>query len=72
MTREIRRILKPTGRIVMVEWKKIGAQKGPPLELRLAPEELKNILEREGWKVTSSFDVSSSHYVITANFALAE
>lgn len=67
MAKELRRILKPSGRLVMVEWKKIETNRGPPIEMRLTPEELKTILEKEGWRVTSSFELSSSHYAVIAN-----
>lgn len=67
MAKELRRILKPAGRIVVLEWKKIHTERGPPMEIRLTPEELKTILEERGWRVTSSFELSPSHYAVIAN-----
>ena len=69
MVSELQRILKPTCRVIILDWKKgvdIRAN-GPPAELRITPEEVSSILEKEGsWKVTDHFDISPSHYVVVA------
>lgn len=69
MVSELQRILKPTCRVIILDWKKVVNTRvnGPPVELRITPEEVSSILEKEGgWKVTDRFDISPSHYVVVA------
>lgn len=49
---EIRRILKPEGRLVIIECKKEDLSRGPPPDMRISPEELENSVEKHGfWKI---------------------
>ncbi len=47
--REIRRILKPSGRLAIIECKKEEQPFGPPLEMRISPEELTASLTSLGY-----------------------
>ncbi|BDZ70845.1 class I SAM-dependent methyltransferase [Methanobacterium petrolearium] len=50
--REVRRVLKPDGRLVIIECKKEDLSRGPPLNMRISPEELENLVEKHGfWKI---------------------
>lgn len=42
--REVHRLLKPGGRLAIVEIKKEKTPFGPPMEMRFSPEELKNTI----------------------------
>ena len=42
---EIKRLLKPGGKLAIVEIKKENTPFGPPLNIRLSPEELKKIID---------------------------
>jgi 2-polyprenyl-3-methyl-5-hydroxy-6-metoxy-1,4-benzoquinol methylase len=43
--KEIKRLLKPGGKLAIVEIKKENTPFGPPLDIRLSPEELKKIID---------------------------
>ncbi|OPX59704.1 MAG: hypothetical protein A4E25_01191 [Methanobacterium sp. PtaB.Bin024] len=52
---EVRRVLKPDGRLVIIECKKDDLSHGPPLDMRISPEELENSVEKHGfWKMSQT------------------
>ena len=61
--REARRVLKPDGFLAVVEFKKIEGPPGPPVEIRIGPEELERILSPYGFRVTKTSDVGPYHYL---------
>ena len=66
---EVRRVLKPEGRVVVVEWEKVetgGA--GPPVKHRLTPEEARAVLAGGGLKVTEVHSVTWANYFLSAVF----
>ncbi|HVN98232.1 MAG TPA: class I SAM-dependent methyltransferase [Syntrophorhabdaceae bacterium] len=66
---EIARVLKPTGRIGIIEFKKIEDGPGPPLKVRLSPEETEQIISPFGFVKDRLTDLGPFHYLITASFA---
>src|SRR5690625_1163587 len=46
---EIKRILKPGGNILIIEWEAVQTEAGPPLHHRIASEEMVNVLEKNGF-----------------------
>ncbi len=67
---EVRRVLVPAGTLYLVEWDKVGTRSGPPMEIRLRPEELQGILESAGFvvrEITHS-DVEQAVYFVHAEF----
>lgn len=48
--REVSRTLKPQGLLVVVEFKKIEGPPGPPIHIRLSPEEVTDIVVPFGFK----------------------
>lgn len=63
---ECRRILKPQGRLGVVDWKKEDMEYGPPKEHRLDEAQAKAILEDAGLHPTRSFEAGPYHYAIEA------
>jgi ubiquinone/menaquinone biosynthesis C-methylase UbiE len=57
---EGKRILKPGGRILVVDWKE-GAQMGPK-QGTVSPDEMKEMAEGMGLKLEKEFEASSFHY----------
>ena len=51
MLSEVRRILRPGGTYYLVEWDTIKTSMGPPLEIRIAPEDLSSRLTDAGFTV---------------------
>jgi ubiquinone/menaquinone biosynthesis C-methylase UbiE len=58
--REVLRILKPDGRVVVIDWKKEQGLLGPPLSIRMDKEDyLKQFKE---FRLAMNFKPSPSHY----------
>lgn len=61
---EIRRVLKPDGRLVIIECKKEDLSRGPPLEMRISSDELENIVERYGFLKINLFDLGFNYLIL--------
>jgi ubiquinone/menaquinone biosynthesis C-methylase UbiE len=61
--KEIRRVLKPGGKLVVIEFKKIEGPPGPPVAIRLTPEETEKIVSEYGFKQEKVIDAGQFHYV---------
>ena len=48
--KEVRRVLRSTGRICVVDWKKRKMQMGPPLKIRFTKKRLKEMLQQSGYR----------------------
>jgi ubiquinone/menaquinone biosynthesis C-methylase UbiE len=58
------RVLKTGGRLLAVEWKKEFTPLGPPLSVRVAPEQLETELARAGFKKQTDIPADSYHYAM--------
>jgi ubiquinone/menaquinone biosynthesis C-methylase UbiE len=57
---EILRMLKPSGRVIVIDWKKEQSLLGPPLSIRMSEEDyLKQFKE---FRLATRFQPSPSHY----------
>lgn len=63
---ECRRILRPDGRLAVVDWKKMETEFGPPREHRLNEEEARDVLRSAGFAVDRTFEAGPYHYGIEA------
>ncbi len=65
--KEVKRILKNNGKVIIIDWKPIETEEGPPLEERLEPEFVAKELETAGFKnIKIDSKTYPFHYIITA------
>lgn len=60
---EIRRVLKPGGRLAIIECHKGNTPFGPPEHMRLSPEEVKDLMAECGFAVLSQADFGYSYMI---------
>ncbi|MBN1847797.1 MAG: class I SAM-dependent methyltransferase [Deltaproteobacteria bacterium] len=61
--KEIKRVLKPEGTLAIVEFKKIDSPPGPPIRIKLSPEELEKHLQPYSFDMTRMIDVGTFTYL---------
>ena len=59
---EALRVLKPRGRLVLIDWEKENQGFGPPQDLRHAKETLQGEVVSHGSTLVEDFDAGSFHY----------
>jgi len=59
---EVKRILKPEGKIAIIEWEKAKMEMGPPIEHRIGKEETGAILKSLGIKVSDTIKLTDIFY----------
>jgi ubiquinone/menaquinone biosynthesis C-methylase UbiE len=66
--REVNRVLKEGGRLIVLEWhwKSEESQPGPPNTYRLEKDTVRDLVEKAGFEVTEIVDVQPYHYVVQA------
>jgi ubiquinone/menaquinone biosynthesis C-methylase UbiE len=61
-----RKMIKPDGRLVDLDWRKIEMSFGPPLVKRFNEETASRLIESSGYKIESVKNSGKYYYVITA------
>jgi ubiquinone/menaquinone biosynthesis C-methylase UbiE len=61
-----REMLKPVGKVIDLDWKKIQMEFGPPFEKRFSEEQAKRLIESSGFIVETIEDVRPYNYLIIA------
>lgn len=61
-----RKMLKPEGRLIDLDWKKEPMDVGPPSEIRFSQKKAVGLIEAASFKVETVRDSGSYHYIITA------
>lgn len=61
-----KKMLKPSGKLVDLDWKKEPMEMGPPLQIRFSEDEAARRIERAGFKVETRGSFSRYHYLIVA------
>ena len=62
----VKRMLKPDGRLITLEWKKEPMPMGPPLEARLNEEKAAGLFKEAGFKIAAIRGSDPYHYIIIA------
>ena len=60
---EIRRVLKPDGRVAVVEFKKEETGFGPPIDIRLSPKDVEELLTPCGFQKRGVTDLGCSYMI---------
>lgn len=68
---EVRRILRPHGRLVVLEWIRQTEESGPPVAERLSDADSRRMLTASGFAVTDGETANRSHYFLIASPARA-
>jgi len=61
-----RRMLKPKGKLVDLDWKRKLMGKGPPFHIRFSEEKAAGLIKEAGFEVQSVKDSGKYHYLIVA------
>ena len=61
-----KRMLKPSGRLVDLDWKKKQTEVGPPVRIRFSEEQAQRLIKNAGFSVESVRDAGRDHYVVVA------
>lgn len=59
-------MLKASGRLVNLDWKKEPMELGPPLRIRLSEEEATQLLESVGLRIATVKEAGPYHYIMIA------
>ena len=62
---EVVRLLKPDGRFCVVEFRKDDVCPGPPLQVRLSPQQVQDLLAAHGLTLEDNFDIGTCFYCQT-------
>jgi hypothetical protein len=57
-------MLRPSGRLVDLDWKDIPMDFGPPAEKRFSVAKAKTLIESAGFRILSAEDAGPYHYLI--------
>ena len=64
--RNAKRMIKPTGTLINLDWKKKRTAFGPPLHIRFSEEQAQALIEQAGFTVESGKDAGNNFYLVTA------
>jgi ubiquinone/menaquinone biosynthesis C-methylase UbiE len=61
-----KRMVKPDGKLVNLDWKKKFMPLGPPLRIRFSEEQASNLIKQAGFTIESVRNLESNFYILTA------
>jgi ubiquinone/menaquinone biosynthesis C-methylase UbiE len=64
--RNAKKMLKPTGILVNLDWKKMEMPFGPPFRIRFSEQDAMDLLKGAGFTIAEVKDAGPYHYVVTA------
>ena len=62
-----KRMLKPSGSLADLDWKKLHMEQGPPYEIRFSEEKATKLIEDAGFKVRTIEDIGERYYLVLAS-----
>jgi len=62
--REVARILKPRGRLAVVEFKDLDGPPGPPRHIRISPQQVEDALKPQGFVRQHLEDIGPYNYMV--------
>lgn len=65
--KEVKRILKPSGKLIVIDWEKKLEEKGPPFEERVPMEKAGEIFAQAGFKNIEIASLNPSHYEVVGS-----
>ena len=60
---QVCRVLKPDGLLAIIEFNKVEGKPGPPVQIRLSPAELDNLLAPYGFRPVKTVEVGQFNYL---------
>jgi ubiquinone/menaquinone biosynthesis C-methylase UbiE len=57
-------MLKPSGRLINLDWKKESMEWGPPLQIRFSEDHASKLIEAAGFKAGAAEPIGPFHYLI--------
>lgn len=61
---ELKRVLKPAGRLYLIDWRVMETEHGPPIDHRIAPEQVIRIINQEGFQFVDQWDDFEFYYFL--------
>ena len=61
--KEVKRVLKPEGLLAVIEFIKTQGPPGPPVQIRISPDELENFLSGYGFRLVKTAEVGQFNYL---------
>ena len=59
------RILRTSGKVLVVDWKKLDMAEGPPIQIRCTPEDVKSQMKNSGFKHIQISNELEKHFFVT-------
>ncbi len=63
--KSIRRLLKPRGWVTVLNWHRRESENGPPLERRIDPETMRQMVREAGFRYRTWRDLNGEQYMMT-------
>ena len=64
--RNAKLMIKPSGTLVNLDWKKKSSVFGPPLRIRFSEEQASNLIRQAGFTIESVKDLGRNFYIVVA------
>lgn len=61
---EAKRVLKPGGKVLLIEWKKEDTAIGPDNKIRISKEEISKLIEESGMRILKEVAAGNFHYCL--------